>query len=161
MALLTGLNSVGGMAALRVTRGLRRTTAMALGGGLYVLWCAAGVAALAVPPGWRPAELLAATLLLAVAGLLFGSRVNALAEAAAPGPVRGRYLAAFQYGFTVPGVIAPAVAALFSVTAWLPWLLAGLSAGLGVLVLGWLAGRLPAAALRPAAIGAGTLDRVA
>ena len=28
-------------------------------------------------------------------------------------------------------------------------------------VLGWLAGRLPAAALRPAAAGAGTLDRVA
>jgi MFS family permease len=33
--------------------------------------------------------------------------------------------------------------------------------GLAVLVFGWLAGRLPAAALRPAAFGAGTLDRVA
>lgn len=161
LALLTTLNSVGATAALRVTRGLRRTTAMALGAGLYVLWCAASLAALAIPPGWRPAELLAATLLLAAAGLLFGCRANALAEATAPGPVRGRYLAAFQYGFTVPGVIAPAVAALFSVAVWLPWLLAGLSAGLAVLVLGWLAGRLPAAALRPAAAGAGTLDRVA
>ena len=39
----------------------------------------------------------------------------------------------FQYAFTVPGVIAPAVVALFSVAAWLPW----------------LAGRLPAGALRP------------
>ena len=161
LALLTTLNSVGATAALRVTRGLRRTTAMALGAGLYVLWCAASLAALAIPPGWRPAELLAATLLLAAAGLLFGCRANALAEAAAPGPVRGRYLAAFQYGFTVPGVIAPAVAALFSVAVWLPWLLAGLSAGLAVLVLGWLAGRLPVAALRPATAGAGTLDRVA
>jgi Na+/melibiose symporter-like transporter len=161
LALLTTVNSVGATAALRVTRGLRRTTAMALGAGLYVLWCAASLAALAIPPGWRPAELLAATLLLAAAGLLFGCRANALAEAAAPGLGRGRYLAAFQYGFTVPGVIAPAVAALFSVAVWLPWLLAGLSAGLAVLVLGWLAGRLPAAALRPAAAGAGTLDRVA
>jgi hypothetical protein len=161
LALLTGLNSVGATAALRVTRGLRQTTAMTLGAGLYVLWCAASLAALAIPPGWRPAELLAATLLLAAAGLLFGCRANALAEAAAPGPGRGRYLAAFQYGFTVPGVIAPAVAALFSVAVWLPWLLAGLSAGLAVLVLGWLAARLPAAALRPAAAGAGTLDRVA
>jgi MFS family permease len=161
LALLTGLNSVGATAALRVTRGLRRTTAMALGAGLYVLWCAASLAALAVPPGWRPAELMAATLLLAAAGLLFGSRANALAEAAAPGPVRGRYLAAFQYAFTIPGVLAPAVVALFSVAVWLPWLLAALSAGLAVLVLGWLAGRLPAAALRPAVFGAGTLDRVA
>ena len=161
LALLTGLNSVGATAALRVTRGLRRTTALALGAGLYVLWCAASLAALAVPPGWRPAELMAATLLLAAAGLLFGSRANALAEAAAPGPVRGRYLAAFQYAFTIPGVLAPAVVALFSVAVWLPWLLAGLSAGLAVLVLGWLAGRMPAAALRPAVFGAGTLDRVA
>jgi Na+/melibiose symporter-like transporter len=161
LALLTGLNSVGATAALRVTRGLRRTTAMALGAGLYVLWCAASLAALAVPPGWRPAELLAATLLLAGAGLLFGSRANALAEAAAPGPVRGRYLAAFQYAFTIPGVLAPAVVALFSVAVWLPWLLGGLIAGLAVLVFGWLAGRLPAAALRLAAFGAGTLDRVA
>jgi MFS family permease len=161
LALVTGLSSMGGTAALRVTRGLRRTTPMALGAGLYVLWCAASLAALAVPPGWRPAELLAATLLLATAGLLFGSRVNALAEAAAPGPLRGRYLAAFQYAFTVPGVIAPAVAALFSVAVWLPWLLVGLSAGLAVPVLHWLAGELPAAALRPAVSGAGTLDRVA
>jgi len=58
-------------------------------------------------------------------------------------------------------VLAPAVVALFSVAVWLPWLLAALSAGLAVLVLGWLAGRLPAAALRPAVFGAGTLDRVA
>jgi MFS family permease len=162
LAVLTGLNSVGAPTALRVTRGLRRTTAMALGAALYVVWCAACLAALAVPPGWQPAELLAATLLLAAAGLLFGSRANALAEAAAPAPVRGRYLAAFQYGFTVPGVFAPAVAGLFSVAVWLPWLLAGLSAGLAVPVLYWLAGKLPAAALRPAvAGGAGTLDRVA
>lgn len=161
LAVLTGLNSVGATAALRVTRRLRRTTAMAWGAGLYLLWCAASLAALAVPPGWRPAALMAGTLLLAAAGLLFGCRVNALAEAAAPAPARGRYLAAFQYAFTVPGVIAPAVAGLFSVAVWLPWLLAGLSAGLAVLVLRWLAGRLPATALRPAAAGAGTLDRVA
>jgi Na+/melibiose symporter-like transporter len=161
LALVTGLNSVGSTAALRATRGLRRTSAMALGAGLCVLWSAASLAAVAIPPGWRPAEVLAATLLLAAAGLLFSSRVNALAEAAAPGPVRGRYLAAFQYAFTVPGVIAPGVAALFSVAVWLPWLLAGLSAGLAVLVLGWLGDRLPAAAVRPAAAGASALDGVA
>ena len=34
------------------------------------------------------------------------------------------------------------------------------SAGLAVLVLGWLAGRLPTAALRPAAAGASALYRV-
>jgi hypothetical protein len=122
---------------------------MALGAALFVAWCAASLAALAVPPGWRPAEMLAATVVMAAAGLLFQSRVNALAEAVAPAAARGRYLAAFQYAFTVPGVLAPAVVALFPVAVWLPWLLVGAAAGLAVLGLRVLAGHLPADALHP------------
>jgi hypothetical protein len=53
------------------------------------------VAALAVPPERRPTELLAATVVMAMAGLLF-QRANSLAEALAPAAVRGRYLAAFS-----------------------------------------------------------------
>jgi MFS family permease len=151
LALAAALSSVGATAALRVTRRLCRTTAMVLGSALFAVWCAACVAALAVPPRWRPAELLAATVVMALAALLF-QRASALAEAVAPAAVRGRYLAAFQYSFTVPGVIAPAVVALYSVAVWLPWLLVGVSAGLAVLVLRWLAGRLPARALRPVAV---------
>jgi MFS family permease len=79
-------------------------------------------------------------------------RVNALAEAASPAAARGRYLAAFQYSFTVPGVLAPAVVALFSVAVWLPWLLVGAAAGLAVLALRWLASQLPATALRPGSV---------
>jgi Na+/melibiose symporter-like transporter len=148
LALLTGLTSMGGTASLRATRRLRRTTAMALGALGYLVWCAAALAAILVPPGWRPAELLAATLLMAAAGLLF-QRANALAEALAPRAVRGRYLAAFQYAFTVPWVIAPAVVALFSVAVWLPWLVGGTAAGLAAVALPWLARRLPGEALHP------------
>jgi hypothetical protein len=148
LGLAAALTSVGGTAALRLTCRLRRTTAMALGAGLYVVWCGACLAALAVPPGWRPIELLAATVLMAAAGLLF-QRATALAEAVAPAAARGRYLAAFQYAFTVPGVIAPAVVALFAVAAWLPWLLVATSAGLAILALRWLTGHLPAHAVYP------------
>jgi hypothetical protein len=63
--------------------------------------------------------------------------------------VRGRYLAAFQYAFTVPGAVAPALVALFSVAVWLPWLLVGTCAGLAVAALRWLAVRLPADATQP------------
>jgi MFS family permease len=147
LALATGLISAGGTAAVRVTRRMRRTTTMALGAALYGTWSAAALAALAVPSGWRPAEMLAATVIMAVGGLLFQSRVNALAAAAAPAAARGRYLAAFQYAFTVPGVLAPAVVALFPVAVWLPWLLVGAAAGLAVLGLRVLAGHLPAVAL--------------
>ncbi|HUA31613.1 MAG TPA: MFS transporter [Streptosporangiaceae bacterium] len=142
LALLAGLGA-GATAALRVTRGLRRTSVLALGGWLCVLWCAACLAALAVPPGWRPAELLAATVVLGVAGLLL-QRANALAEAVAPAAARGRYLAAFQYAFTVAGVIAPAVVALYSVAVWLPWLLVATCAALSAVLIRWLAPRLPA-----------------
>jgi hypothetical protein len=147
VALLTALTSTGATTVLRVTRRLRRTTVMGLSAGLYVVWCAASLAAVLVPPRWRAPELLAATVVLAAASLLF-QRANALAEALAPRAARGRYLAAFQYAFTVPGVIAPAVVALFSVAVWLPWLLVGAGAALGAATLRWLAGRLPAAALR-------------
>jgi MFS family permease len=149
LALYTGLNSVGATAALWATRRLRRTTAMAWGAALLVVWCGVSVAAVAMPARWRAADLLAGTVVLAAAGLAFGVRVNALAEATAPARARGRYLAAFQYSFTVPGVAAPAVVALFSVAVWLPWLLVGAAAGLAVLALRWLAGQLPAGALRP------------
>jgi MFS family permease len=146
---LLGLNSAGATLALRLTRGLRRTTALMISAGLFVISCVVCAGAVLVAPGWRPAELLAATVVLAVAGLLF-MRANALAEAIAPAAVRGRYLAAFQYAFTVPGVLAPAMVALFSVAVWLPWLLAAISAALAMLVLRWLSARLPAHALLPA-----------
>ena len=147
LAVSAGLNGAGATVVLRITRRLYRTTVLALASGLFVAWCAASAAALAVPAGWRPAELLAATVVMAVGGLLL-SRVNALAEAAAPAAQRGRYLAAFQYAFTVPGVLAPAIVSLFSVTAWLPWLLVGCAASLAILLLRLLTARLPAGAVR-------------
>lgn len=151
LALLTGLNTAGATAAVHLTRRLDRTTTMALSAGLYVFWCAGSLAALAVPPSLRAVELLATTVVMAAAGLLFQSRTNALAEAIAPAAVRGRYLAAFQYAFTIPGIIAPAVVALYSVAVWLPWLLVGSCAALAVLALRRLARHLPPAALHPTA----------
>jgi MFS family permease len=100
-----------------------------------------------------PAELLLTTVILAAANLVFGPRAAALAEAAAPPEVRGRYLAAFQYAFTVAGVVAPAVVALFAVAVWLPWALVASTAGAAVVGLGMLASHLPAAALSPENLG--------
>jgi MFS family permease len=59
LALYTGLNSLGGTAALWATRRMRRTTAMAWGAALYAAWCGVSVAAVAIPPRWRAADLLA------------------------------------------------------------------------------------------------------
>lgn len=149
LAVLTALDSVGGTTAVRLTRRLSRTSAMSVGAAALVVWCLASLAAVFVPAGWRPAYLLVCTVLVSAAELMFGTRVNALAEAAAPRAVRGRYLAAFQYSFTVAGVVAPAVVALFSVATWLPWLLVAVCAGVAVPGLRWISPRLPAHAVHP------------
>ena len=113
------------------------------------MWSGASVAALAIPPDGARRICWRRPWCSRAAGLVFGLRVNALAEAAAPAAARGRYLAAFQYSFTVPGVMAPAVVALFSVAVWLPWLVVAAAAGLAIAALRWLARRLPAGVLWP------------
>jgi MFS family permease len=149
VAVLTAVGAAVGTVALRLTRRLSRIGAMQLGAGLGGAWAAASLAAVLIPPGWRPAELIAATLLLAAAGLVFTPRALALAEAAAPAARRGSYLAAFQYAFTVAGVLAPAIASLYAVAVWLPWLITGGSALLAIPALGALARYLPPGAVRP------------
>ncbi|WP_215542724.1 MFS transporter [Amycolatopsis sp. CA-230715] len=124
VALVTAVGCLAATLAVRATRRLPRTTAMAYGAALAVLWCLASAAAVWVPPESRPVFLLATTVLIAASNLM-GARANALAEAAAPRPLRGRYLAAFQYAFTVAGVAAPGIVGLFSVASWLPWLIVG------------------------------------
>ena len=150
LALVTALASVGGAAVLHATRRLSRIAAMQAAAALYVSWCAVSLAAVLMPRGWRAADLLAATALLALAGMMFSPRALALAEASAPPAARGRYLAAFQYAFTLAGVVAPATVALYSVAVWLPWLLVAVTASVAILGLRVLQGHLPASALRPA-----------
>jgi MFS family permease len=141
VAVLTVLTSTGATVALRLTRRLRRTTAIALGAGLVVLWCVVSAAAALVTGPVLP---LVGTVTLAVGMLVGGPRTNAMAVAMAPAHVRGRYLAAFQYAFTTAGVLAPAVVALFAVGVWLPWLLVGVAAALAAVGFPWLGRRLPA-----------------
>ncbi|WP_020663882.1 MFS transporter [Amycolatopsis benzoatilytica] len=147
--LLTVLTSVGGTLALRLTRRFTRIGAMRVGSALFAAWCVANLGVLLVPRSWQVPYLLTSTLVFAAGDLVFGPRSGALAEAAAPAEAKGRYLAAFQYAFTVAQVLAPAVVSLFSVSAWLPWVLVGGCACLAVLGLGRLGPRLPAAAVTP------------
>ncbi len=149
LALLTVLTSLGGTVALRLTARLTRIAAMRVGSALFSAWCLVSLGVLLVPDGWRVVYLLLSTLVFAAGDLVFGPRSGALAEAAAPPVARGRYLAAYQYAFTVAQVIAPAVVALFSVADWLPWVLVGTCAGLAVAGLGMLGSRLPASAVAP------------
>lgn len=143
LAVLTALGTLLGTEAVRRTAHLGRMRAMTVGTGLYVVWCLLSVATLVVPPAWQTAWLLGSVLVLSAGSLVFGPRANALAEAAAPRATRGRHLAAFQYAFTLAGIVAPGVVALFTLGAWVPWALLAVTTTIGMLGLRWLAPRLP------------------
>lgn len=149
IALLTVVTSLGGVVALRLTRRCTRIAAMRAGSALFALWCLLCLAVVFVPRVLQPVYLLGATLVLAAGDLAFGPRSGALAEAAAPPGARGRYLAAFQYAFTLAAVIAPAVVALFSVAVWIPWVLVAACACAAVVGLGRVGPRLPVEAVSP------------
>ncbi|GLZ41210.1 MFS transporter [Actinokineospora sp. NBRC 105648] len=142
LTLLTAVGTLTATLAIRLTRKLWRTTSMAIGAALYLLWALASLAALALPAAWRPPYLLAATLVLVAANVI-SARANALAEAAAPRATRGRHLAAFQYAFTAAGIAAPGVVALFAVATWLPWIIVAATAAAAAAALPWLARKLP------------------
>ncbi len=150
VALHTVVTSTCGTLAVRLTDTWRRTSTLAFGAGLVVVWCGMCAAAAVLPAGWLVSWLLVAAVVLAASGVFFGARVNALAVALAPEGARGRYLAAFQYAFTVPGVVAPAVVALFATAMWLPWAVVAVCAGVGALAFRQLGNRLPAEALTTA-----------
>ncbi|HEY0454660.1 MFS transporter [Actinophytocola sp.] len=142
LALLTAARSVAGTAVLHWTRRLTRTASMVWGAAGYVVWCLMSLAAMLVPAGWLPAFLLLTVVPIAAANLV-SARANALAEAAAPPALRGRYLAAFQYAFTAAGVAAPGVVALFALGGWVPWLVVAACSAVAGVALPVLARHLP------------------
>lgn len=125
LVVLATLTSLCGTVALRFSQRLDRITALRVGAAGHAIWCASCIAVPLVPTGWQPCYLLAGTIVLAMAGLVFTPYATALSEAAAPRHQRGRYLAAFQYAYTVVHVITPLLVGLFAVADQLPWLLVG------------------------------------
>jgi hypothetical protein len=147
LAMLTAATSTLAGRVVRATVGTPRTTALGIGAACFLLWCLLAAIAAALPGGWAAPWLLGSTLVLIAGSLAADTRVNAIAEAAAPGHARGRYLAAFQYAFTAAALLAPLVVALFAVSTWLPWLVVALSATLAIGALPRLARELPTRAV--------------
>ena len=147
LAMLTAATSTLTSRVVRRTAHRARTTMLGIGACFYILWCVLVAAAAALPANWTAPCLLGSTVVLIAGSLAVETRANAIAEAASPALVRGSYLATFQYAFTVAGLLAPLVVALFAVSTWLPWLVVALSTLLGTSALPWLTRALPAEAV--------------
>ena len=131
------------------TRRFRRTRLVIVAAVLWTLWCAMlamlrpGNLALIV------VILAAATLLYTVAESLHAPISMAIASGTAPTRYRGRYLAVFQYSFTIGSIIAPTFfTALFTANTALPWLVLGALNAASIPAVLLLERRLPASAVR-------------
>ncbi|MGA8113878.1 MAG: MFS transporter [Actinocatenispora sp.] len=137
----------------------RRTRILAVAAVLWVGWC--GLFAVLAPGRlvWVVPVLVVGTVLYSVADAIHAPVSMALAASASPGPARGRYLATFQYSFTVAGIIAPTFfATLFEIHRAIPWLALGAVNAVSILALLALERHLPSGALRESAGSAPAAD---
>jgi Na+/melibiose symporter-like transporter len=150
-ALVAGAQTV----AVRAVEPHRRTRALALAALLWCGWCTATALAFSVPASLLVPYLLLAIGVFTLAELIHAPTSNALAAAAGPVALRGRYLATFQFSWATASFVAPGLfTLLFAVGPALPWVVVGtlaLLAGSSVLRL---EGRLPPGAVRVASKGA-------
>ncbi|MFD9498812.1 MFS transporter [Streptomyces sp. NPDC060035] len=126
----------------------RRTRVMAGAALLWASWCA--VLALLRPErlGWAIPALIFATLLYAAATAIHAPISMGLAAAAAPADTRGRYLAIFQYSFTLAEIVGPSFfTTLFALQHSLPWVALAVLNVLGAAALLRIERRMPSAAL--------------
>ena len=139
---------------LPVTRSLarfRRTRACALGQLIFaVAFGLYGIAAIMHGGPLELADLFAGTVLFTVAELLHGATSSALTTSAAPEQLRGRYLAVFQFSWTIPQAIAPAVlTALLVFSPAALWLLLITGVVVSAVFIVRLEPRLPLHAVHP------------
>lgn len=131
LAINTLLLATGQGFVVKLVRPFTRMRSMVLAGVCWVLWSVAFALALRVPAVVLVPYLVISMVFYVAAELIHAPISNALAAAAAPEHVRGRYLAIFQYCFTLANIVAPTFfAVLYSRGAALPWI------ALGVLTAG-------------------------
>ncbi|QUQ67977.1 MFS transporter [Kutzneria sp. CA-103260] len=105
----------------------RRTRVLIAAAGLWAAWCLAFAGLVPNQLEWVIPALILATLLYTAADVLHAPVSMGLATALSPLAARGRYLAVFQYSFTIANMISPAFfTALFELHRSLPWLALGL-----------------------------------
>lgn len=127
-----------------VRRRWTRARALTWAGALWALWCLASAVAVLLPAQVLVPYLVAVVLCYTVAEMISGPATNALAADAAPAGSRGTYLASFQYSFAIANILAPGLfGLLFNQNRLLPWLVVGLLAALGAVLMLRLERRLP------------------
>jgi len=153
LSCLAVLSSVLGVRVVHLLRRHRRTWSLQVCAWLYAAWSLLSMLMIWLPGGWLVPFAFAVWLVMVAGNKIFFPVVGALSEAMPPRAGRAGYLATFQYAFTTAGVLAPALVALFEVSAWLPWAVVAAAAAGGVVMLARLGAGLSTSVDRPARPG--------
>nr|WP_260173583.1 MFS transporter [Nocardioides albus] len=154
VALLTVFSSVFGSVAVRLTDRYTRITTQMIAVVLFLVWALVSAAAVHLPSGVRTATVLVLAVLIAFANVVPMARLAAMVEATAPKSHKGRFLAVFQYPFSIAQVVGPGLTSLLAVASWVPWVIIAVLLVVALLVLGWLRSALPHHAVRVEPISA-------
>lgn len=104
----------------------RRSRVVIAAAALWALWCLLFAALSPAFRIWLIPLLVGSALAFTAAELIHAPVSMALATGLAPANARGRYLAVFQYSFTLAGMVAPAFfTILFEVGRSVPWIVLG------------------------------------
>lgn len=147
VALLTAVSSIFGTHAVRLTNRFTRTTTQTIAVLLLLAWTSVSAAALYLPEGGRTVVLLVLAVLIALANVVPMARLAAMAEATAPAGHKGRFLAVFQYPFSIAQVVGPGLTSLLAIAGWVPWAIIAALLAVALVVLVWLRSALPYAAV--------------
>jgi MFS family permease len=132
-------------------RPFRRTRILAASAALWAVWALLFAVLTPGQLGWGIPVLVGAAVVFTAATVMHAPVSMGLAAAAAPVETRGRYLAIFQYSFTIAEIVGPGFfTTLFAVAHGLPWVALAVLNGVAVAALFALERRLPAAAIRDA-----------
>lgn len=130
-------------------RPFRRTRIMATAATLWAGWALLFAVLTPGQLGWGVPVLIGAAMVFTAATVMHAPVSMGLAASAAPVETRGRYLAIFQYSFTIAEIVGPGFfTTLFAVAHGLPWVALAILNALAILGLFTLERRLPPAALR-------------
>lgn len=111
---------------VRLLEPYRRTRALVISGLLWSVWCAVTTLAIFIPSWLLIPYLFGTTCFYTLAELISISTSNALVAAASPDALRGRYLAFFQFAWSIASILAPTLfTVLFTFAPTLPWLVTG------------------------------------
>jgi MFS family permease len=143
LAISTALLSAFSVRVVDALRGLRRTQSMQGAAAIYAVFAVLMMGMLWVPPQLLIPYAIVIWLLRVFATMAFFPIAGALSEALPPPEHRAAAMATYQYAFTTAQVAAPAIVALFAVTAWLPWAVLTVAALAATVVVGWLGRTLP------------------